>query len=503
MAELVKNFGETYRQAKAARGVVDFNDLEHYCVQILSEPGKPGPVPSQAAFELRRRFEEVLVDEYQDINDVQETILRLVSRQGEEKPNLFMVGDVKQSIYRFRLAEPGLFLDKYRNYPTLAGGLERRIDLSRNFRSRRGIVDAVNFVFRQLMTPGVGEMAYNADAELIYGANYPESSSSSFDGAADSMVNHPDCKNVGANSFAHAKEQSQHINTAICDMPNSSLSALSEPYEFVELHLVESGASEFLASESSAAGDNQAGDAGLEQEVEEEKDALQQEAGLVADRILELVHGTPGGEPGMKIYDRGKGGFRPLAYRDVVVLLRATSGSANTFVEEFRLKGVPVYAELATGYFEATEVETVLSLLHIIDNPRQDVFLAGVLRSPMVGLGAAELAKVRLAARRGDFYDAVVAAAVAGGGELSERLVEFLEMLEQWRTLSRQGTLAELIWSVYRDTGYYDFVGGLPGGSQRQANLRALHYRARQYEATTFRGLFLFLRFIERIRQGG
>jgi len=465
MAALVKDFGETYRQVKAARGVVDFNDLEHYCVQVLSEPGEQGPVPSQAALELRKRFEEVLVDEYQDINDVQETILRLVSRQGEKQPNLFMVGDVKQSIYRFRLAEPGLFLGKYKSYPVLAGGPERRIDLSRNFRSRRGTVDAVNFVFRQLMTPGVGEMAYDADAELIYGAGYPEDSASFSD-----------------------------------DTPHGSA-----PYEFVELHLIESGgSSEPLVPVPADAGDDQAaGDNGQEHEMEEEKDALQQEAGLVADRIRELVHGTPGGKPGMRIYDRDKGAYRPLAYRDVVVLLRATSGAANTFVEEFRLKGVPVYAELATGYFEATEVETVLSLLHIIDNPRQDVFLAGVLRSPMVGLKAADLAKVRLAARRGDFYDAVVAAALAGGEELSERLVKFLEKLERWRTAARQGALADLIWSVYRDTGYYDFAGSLPGGSQRQANLRALHHRARQYEATTFRGLFLFLRFIERVRAGG
>lgn len=453
MAALVKDFGETYRQAKAARGVVDFNDLEHYCLQVLTVPGETCLLPSQAALELRRRFEEVLVDEYQDINDVQEAILRMVSRQFEKNPNLFMVGDVKQSIYRFRLAEPGLFLGKYRSYPVQAGGPERRIVLSRNFRSRRGIVDAVNFVFRQLMTPDVGEMSYDAGAELIYGANYPEN--------------------------------------------------VSAPHEFVELHLIESGRlSETLAPAPAAAGDEQAGgDAG--QELEEEKDALQQEAGLVADRIHELVHGTAGGKPGMQIYDRDKGGCRPLAYRDVVVLLRATSGAANTFVEEFRLKGIPVYAELATGYFEATEVETVLSLLHIIDNPRQDVYLAGVLRSPVVGLKAADLARIRLAGRRGDFYDAVVAAAVAGQGDLSGRLVEFLEKLEHWRTAARQGALSDLIWSVYRDTGYYDFAGGLPGGSQRQANLRALYNRARQYEATTFRGLFLFLRFIERIREGG
>jgi len=454
MAELVSEFGATYRQKKAARGVLDFNDLEHYCLRILSQPGSKFSLPSQVALELRRRYEEVLVDEYQDINEVQEGILNLVSRQGEDEPNLFMVGDVKQSIYRFRLAEPGLFLSKYQNYPVLPGGREQRIDLSRNFRSRRGIVDAVNFVFRQLMTPGVGEMAYDANAELVYGAGYPDRQGTTPGNAQD---------------------------------------------EAVEVFLIESS----KAGEADADEPSEIGDEGTEQEVEEEKVSLQLEASLVADRIRELVEGDAAGNPGMQIYERATGSYRPLAYRDVVVLLRATSGAANIFVEEFKLKGIPVYSELATGYFEATEVETILSLLHIIDNPRQDVPLAAVLRSPIVGLTAADLARIRLASRRGDYYDAVVTASREGQDELAAKLADFLSKLEKWRTAARQGTLSDLIWLIYRDTGYYDFVGGLPGGSQRQANLRALHNRARQYESTTFRGLFLFLRFIERIRQEG
>jgi ATP-dependent helicase/nuclease subunit A len=389
MAELVSEFGATYRQKKATRGVVDFNDLEHYCLQILSQPGSNASLPSRAALEQRRRYEEVLVDEYQDINEVQEGILNLVSRQGEEAPNLFMVGDVKQSIYRFRLAEPGLFLSKYQNYP---------------------------------VWPGARELY------LIEGSN---------------------------------------------------------------------------AGGTTAAEPSEVGDMETEQELEEEKTSLQLEAGLVADRIRELVQGDAAGNPGMQIYDRATGAYRALTYRDVVVLLRATSGAANIFAEEFKLKGIPVYSELATGYFEATEVETVLSLLHVIDNPRQDVPLAAVLRSPIVGLTAADLARIRLASRRGDYYDAVVTASREGQDELAAKLVDFLARLEKWRTAARQGTLSDLIWLIYRDTGYYDFVGGLPGGSQRQANLRALHNRAQQYESTTFRGLFLFLRFIERIRQEG
>lgn len=453
LAGLVLEFGEVYRKSKAARGVVDFNDLEHFSLRVLEEQGPDGPVPSRAALELRERFEEVLVDEYQDINAVQEAILQLVSRQGGPEPNLFMVGDVKQSIYRFRLAEPGLFLAKYLRFPSSGGGPERRLNLTRNFRCRRGIVDAVNFLFRQIMTPVVGEMAYDEGAELVYGAGYP---------------------------------------------PGPGETAENDPA--VELHLVERddpwGEAGMNAGPSGEEAEDSAG------VLEEELNAVQKEARLIAGRIRELVEGSPG-QPGLKVYDKELQAYRPLLYRDMVVLMRATAGYANTFMEEFRQWGIPAYAELATGYFEATEVETILSLLRVIDNPRQDVPLAGVLRSPMVGLKAGDLAKVRLALPRGDFYDAVVAAALSDQGELGRRLTDFLERLEGWRTLARQGTLADLIWAVYRDTGFYDFTGGLPGGAQRQANLRALHHRAQQYEATTFRGLFLFLRFIERIREGG
>ena len=469
LSGLVLDFGETYRRAKAARGVLDFNDLEHYCLQILEElPQNDGikeaPMPcrelapSPVALELRERYEEVLVDEYQDINAVQEAILQQVSRQGENDSNLFMVGDVKQSIYRFRLADPGLFLQKYVDYPTRAeSGQARRIDLAKNFRSRRGVIEAVNFLFRQLMTPAVGEMEYGAGEELIYAAGYPDAQEG----------------DIG-------------------------------PEEIVEIHLIErENPAAVPEPAGSPGGDEPEESAGAEGgEVEEDLDAVQKEARLVAGRIKELVEGSSGFPP-LTVYDRERKACRPVTYRDVVVLLRAVTGYANTYIEEFRQAGVPAFAELATGYFEATEVETILSLLKVIDNPRQDVPLAGVLRSPIVGLNAGEMAEIRLHVRRGDYLDAVVAASLSAQGALSERLADFLCRLEGWRTAARQGTLADLIWTLYRDTGYYDFVGGLPGGGQRQANLRALQHRAQQYEATTFRGLFLFLRFIERIREGG
>jgi len=462
LATLTRDFGEAYQKAKAGRGVVDFSDLEHLCLKVLGEPAPGGYRPTAAAQELRRRYEEVLVDEYQDTSAVQEAIINLVSRRDEPRPNLFAVGDVKQSIYRFRLAEPGLFLEKYRRYPLTPGGRERRIDLNRNFRSRSHLVDAVNFVFRQLMNGSVAEISYDRAAELVYGADYPP---------------------PGGRADESGPELPETVELYLVERENESGLGLSLKEELPE--------------------DNESdGEAGAPGEAEAELEAEQKEARLIARRIREMVAGGSRGEAEFCILDKKSGTGRPVSYRDIVVLMRATAGYANTFVEEFRQAGVPAYAELATGYFEATEVETVLSLLKVIDNPRQDVPLAGVLRSPLVGLDSGELAQIRLCHKEGDFFDAVVAAAI-GGNSFSERLVAFLEQLERWRTADSRGALSDLIWSLYRETGCYDLAGGLPGGAQRQANLRALYYRARQYEATVFRGLFLFLRFIGRLREEG
>lgn len=463
LTELTRDFHEAYQKAKSINGLVDFSDLEHFCLQVLSNDGPYGLAPSDVALEMRQRFVEVLVDEYQDTNAVQEALLRLVSRQGEADANLFMVGDVKQSIYRFRLADPGLFMDKYLNYLPQPGAAQRRIDLTKNFRSRRGVVHAVNFVFRQLMSPAVGELLYDEKAELIYGANYP----------------------------------GREIE---------GMAAGDEADDPVELHLCERGKSDKHAdagveAELMATDEDSGSNSGISAETTEDLDTAQIEARLVASRIKEIIGNSPDGG-GMLIYDNEQKKYRRAIYRDIVVLLRATTGYANIFMEEFRRLGVPAYAEMATGYFEAVEVETILSLLKVIDNPRQDVPLAGVLRSPLVGLNADELAQIKLCQRQGDFFDAVLSAATMPAGEVSQRLTDFLEKLDKWRGLARQGTLAALLWTLYRDTGYYDFVGGLPGGGQRQANLRALHQRAQQYENTGFRGLFLFLRFIERLRDG-
>ncbi|MBP1992859.1 helicase-exonuclease AddAB subunit AddA [Paenibacillus eucommiae] len=463
LVDLVLDFGNRYQAAKAEKGLIDFADLEHYTLQILCDPlSTPDELrPSQAAIEYRRQFAEVLLDEYQDTNRVQEAILELIARP---KPgNRFMVGDVKQSIYGFRLAEPGLFLEKYKAYRSDASGEGLRIDLARNFRSRTQVVDAVNFLFKQLMNEKVGEIAYDERAELAYGAGYPASGS---DCSVEMVL-------VDRTVDAAGLEDTEEVRA-------------SEDME---------------ESEQDAAGAASEQDPALEAQ---ELETAQLEARAICLQIKSLM-GTGGSTEPFGVHDKKSGGTRPLNYRDIVILLRATSQWAPIFIEELKLQGIPAYADLSTGYFSATEVDVMLSLLKVIDNPYQDIPLAAAVRSPLVGLSADELAKIRAGAPGLLFYDAVLNY-VSGMNEeeLSEHpLSRFLNQLETWRTEARQGSLADLIWSIYRETGYYDFVGGLSGGVQRQANLRALYDRARQYESTTLRGLFRFLRFIERMQESG
>lgn len=447
LSQLTIEFAKDYRKTKAAKSLVDFSDLEHFSLQILMDEGSTPEkvIPSTAAYELREFFTEVLVDEYQDINGVQEAVLQLVTGEDSGGPHRFMVGDVKQSIYRFRLAEPALFLEKYRTFPRSEGYVNRGIDLKKNFRSRPEVVNAVNYIFRQIMTERAGEIVYDSKAELVCGAEYP----SGIEG----------------------------INTA-------------------------EGPCELYILEKNSAGNE------LDPEAEHELietmdlDAVQREARLIAGRIRDMVCGGDSG-PEFYVFDHKAANYRPVQYRDIVVLLRSTRNMANTFLEEFRLFGVPAYADTGTGYFEATEVETMMSLLKVIDNPRQDIPLASLLRSPIVGLKAEEMASVRLQIQGTDFYEAVVKSAELGETSVDLRLREFLQKLEEWRTVSRQSPLSELIWLLFNETEYYTYVGGMPGGVQRQANLRALHDRARQYETTSFRGLFRFLRFIEKFQNTG
>ncbi|MBM7647581.1 ATP-dependent helicase/nuclease subunit A [Bacillus ectoiniformans] len=439
LTELVRTFAAHFKEMKKEKGLVDFGDLEHYTLAILSETGTGGGlVPSEAALAYQRQFKEILLDEYQDVNMVQESIVRLVTTGEEESGNLFMVGDVKQSIYRFRLAEPNLFLSKYKRFSPSGETSGLRIDLAKNFRSRGEVLSGTNFLFKQIMSVKVGEIDYDEAAELVKGASYPE-------------------------------EKTYPVEVAIIDQQLSSSAAVSDE------------------EDSSAA------------EIEDLEQS-QLEARWMAKKIKQMV------ESRQPVYDAKSNTERPIQYRDIVILLRSMPWAAE-IMEEFKRAGIPIYASLSNGYFQSMEVAVMVSLLKVIDNPFQDIPLASVLRSPIVRCSENDLAIIRLASKKGTYYEAVKAflskSPEEDQEELHEKVSRFVEKLADWRALGRQGALADLVWQLYRDTHFYDFVGGMPGGKQRQANLRALHDRARQYEETSFRGLFRFLRFVERMQERG
>lgn len=447
--DLLNSFTAAYAAVKQRRAVLDFADLERFALKLLTERGADGSLqPSDIAREVRRRFDEVLVDEYQDTNGVQDCILAMVARNsGEDSAtgNRFMVGDIKQSIYGFRLTDPGLFLAKYQSFSRREGAKQRRIDLMANFRSRREIVWGINFIFRQLMTPGLAGVAYDEKTELKYAAEYPPLP---FQSDADKP---------------------------------------SDPR--LEFYLLERQK------------DGQGMPSGDDNSDEEELEPLEREARLIAGRIRQLV-GDPatGAGRGTLVWDKDRNEYRPARYRDIVVLLRSLRGRANQVLDVFRQMGIPAYADLSSGYFDSVEIKVMLSLLQILDNPRQDIPLAAVLRSPIVNLSAEELAQIRLADRTGEYYDAVQAAA-RQPGDLGKKLTAFLHKLEQWRTAARRLPLGQLVWYLYRETGFYDFAGAMPRGRQRQANLRGLHDRAREFDGFAGQGLFRFNRFMERLQE--
>lgn len=529
LSTVVQEFAQEYADSKRLRNIVDFSDLEHFALRLLEEEGN---APSAIAQKLQKHYAEVLVDEYQDINPVQERILQLVSRQDGPAPNLFMVGDVKQSIYRFRMADPSLFLKKYAELPHWqpnenllnqgksslgiaqsdpnteeTSGQKFVIDLNRNFRSRSEVIEGVNFLFRQIMTEGAGEITYDDQAALCHGASF---------------VTNPELKTAEGPIELHLfdpKAIRRTFNPTIT--PESDVQELSDPL------------AEFLDSSDS---ENEDHSLTVSDEPSlEELESARIEARLVSTRIQGMVN-----EGEFIVHDKHLGDFRPVQYSDIVILMRSFSSVAPVYVEEFQSAGIPVYAETSSGYFGASEVETILSLLKIIDNPRLDIPLAAVLRSPLVDMNGTELGKLRSLLANGDFYEALVLAFWASNSpppespwlseleetlniyqkalpqllvkakqilqeapELRDKVESFWPKLQAWRQLSRRTSLADLLWQLYEETGYLAYVGTLPSGVQRQANLRVLYDRACRYEATNYRGLFRFLRFLEKFQGQG
>ncbi|MFL0245849.1 helicase-exonuclease AddAB subunit AddA [Candidatus Clostridium stratigraminis] len=447
---LVIKFMDKYEIKKRERGILDFSDLEHFALNILTEVNDKGErVPSETAVKLRENFHEVLVDEYQDSNMVQEVIINMVSKKYSETPNVFMVGDIKQSIYRFRQAEPMLFLGKYESYSLKEGSQERLIKLFKNFRSRGEIINGVNYIFKCVMSKTVGELEYNEDEALNLGASYklPE--------YEDTIVGGP-----------------------------------------LELHLIEKV--EALKDDEEE-DETYEGEISKESFEEENIDNIQLEARVTARLIKDLMETKEGKT--FKVFDKNIASYRKLEYRDIVILMRATKEYAPAFVQELGKQDIPVYADVVGGYFETIEIKTIMSLLQIIDNPLQDIPILAVLRSPIFSFTPEELIDIRLIDKNIPFYEAIKLCSESNENlEMKTKLLSFLNSFDIWREKSLHMPIDELIWYLYSNTGYFAYAGAMPQGSQRQANLRILFERARQFEQTSYKGLFNFVNFINRLK---
>lgn len=465
LTELVIEFSDRYVKKKMERVILDFNDLEHLCLKILTCNDENGEVyASSVAQKFREKFEEVLVDEYQDSNNVQETIISMVSRKDLDNPNVFMVGDVKQSIYRFRQAKPELFLEKYNSYSEEDNKKNRKIMLYKNFRSREEVIKGVNFIFKSLMSKTVGELDYTDKEALNLGASY--------DGINKDNVYFQD------NEFI--------------DLDKIEVSGA------LELHILDK-------SSDFEDGKNEINDEDdKENDNEEDLSAVAIEARIIAKRIKELINPSDG--KCFMVFDKNLNRYRKITYKDIVILLRSTKNWADTIVEELSFGGIPVYADINTGYFQTIEIRTIMSLLHIIDNPMQDIYTIASMRSPIFAFTSEELADIRILNRDNYFYLNVKDIAEDVYNErinksLKDKCVYFIEKIGSWREKSLYMPIDEFLWYLYSDTSYYGYVGAMVNGIQRQANLRILFQRAKQYEQTSFKGLFNFINFINKLRK--
>ena len=410
LVELTIAFHKAYRNMKQEQGIMDFSDLEHLCLALLVEPGtEDDPQPSDVAKELQDTFKEIMVDEYQDTNGVQETIINLISRVD----NRFYVGDVKQAIYSFRMADSSLFMEKYNTYGS-TDAVERRIDLAKNFRSHENILAATNFLFYQIMTEEAAELNYTEAESLIPGR-------------------------------------------IVEDAPEDWVGG------DVELQLLDVSKDTLSASES-------------EEDEGDDPENNERELDFIIQKIKE-IHGAK------KKVQNPDGTFRQIEWRDFAILRRSLVGWGTRAVEAMRQAGIPAVVNERDGYFEAQEIQLLLALLSIIDNPEQDLPMAAVLHSGLVGLDANELGALRLSGE-GSLWSLMPAYAKEAQ---DERLLAFIGHMERWRTLSRRHGVTDLLWDIYESQDYVNYVGAMPNGLVRRANVLALYDRAKGYEASGFR----------------
>lgn len=433
LKNLILEFGKEFSKRKRLKNMVDFNDIEHLALDILIKKQEDKIEITDVAKRYQKKFIEIAIDEYQDSNLVQEYILTSISNNN----NIFMVGDVKQSIYKFRQAMPELFISKYKTYKNKENKSENddlKIQLFKNFRSRKNVLDFTNLIFENIMSGSLGDIEYNQEEYLNLGADY--------------------------------KEIEQNLKAEI-DIINLK-----------DQENEEENTSEILE----------------EEENTERLENIQLEARFVASKIKELI------ENKFQVFDRKKNCFRDIKYKDIVVLLRSTKTSAPIFEEEIINLDMPVFSDSSQEYLDSIEIENIMSLLRIIDNPIQDIPLVTVLRSNIGKFTDDELVEIRLSDKYDNFYNAMQKAKINVGKNLQEKIEKFLTNLEKWRKEQEYLALDEFIWKLYSDTGYYNYVGLMPNGELRQANLKMLFERAKQFETASFKGLYNFINFIEKLK---
>lgn len=507
-------FLERYQKEKEERAVLDFSDLEHFALKLLYKDGEDKSIEEEAeieaekkteheievckdgakeigrgkeqkvrysalADELAKSYREILVDEYQDSNLVQEYIVRALSQERFGKPNVFQVGDVKQSIYRFRMARPELFLEKYHDesYP--------KIFLRKNFRSDEGVLSAVNALFFKIMKKDFGGIEYDLENSLFLGKLRTEEarqgeSSGENQGEKDKAQSGEEHKEKSEGEAPITGKQ-RRDQTELLLLELEKTASIGEEGDVVEDSKEESNSSSNSATDSAS---NSSSGKSLSK--------LELECMMIAAKVRELLE-------------------KGYAYKDMVILLRSPHSVSREMVDIFGKEGIPAYAELKTGYYSAVEVETVLSFLAIIDNPRQDIPMAAVLRSPLFSFSDEELGEIVLAKgglyekpydkRKENAVNLSLQAEKALAPALEEKWQNFQNKLERYRRLSRSLRLHSLLTLIYEETDYYNYVRALPLGEKRQANLDQLLEDAKQFEKGSYSGLFHFIRYIEKVKK--
>lgn len=438
LEKIVLEFSKEFRKRKKEKNMIDFNDIEHFALEILVKKNEDGTISrTEVARKYQEKFEEIAIDEYQDSNLVQEYILSSISNGH----NIFMVGDVKQSIYKFRQARPELFLEKYETYKLKEEKKEKddlKIQLFKNFRSRKNVLDVTNLIFDNIMSRKLGDIHYDIQEYLNLGADFPEIEEN---------------KKGVSSAEVHILDVSEKEEEHIWNQEEQEETKQEEPIENAVL-----------------------------------------EAKFVANKVQEILDSK------IVIWDK-KQGYRPVTYKDIVILLRSTSTLAPIYEKELNHKNFPVFSDTGLEYLDTVEIQTIMSLLKIIDNPVWDIPLVTVLRSSIGGFSDNELIQIRLVNQKVDFYEAMLEYIAVNKDKLAEKIKNLLKMLETFRNEQEYLPLDQLIWKIYMDTGYYHYVSLMPNGALRQANLKMLFERAKQYEKASFKGVYNFINFIDKLKQ--